>query len=202
MKPKSLNAESIHPLIAKVEVHPHLIYQNAVMSLANRRVGTAHTKDRSEVSGGGKKPWRQKGTGRARHGSTRSPIWRKGGVTFGPRTRDYSYDLPKKMKVLGLLAGVKEKAKEGRCYVMDDFNVKTGKTKESSNWMKKVSFKKPLIISDQFDGHTLRSTKNLKKLTLVTSNQVTLFDVLESHECVFTRKGYDAMIERAKKRIE
>ncbi len=195
-KGKASVGEPLDELIVNNRTHPHLLHQAVVMVEANKRLGTAKVKTRAEVRGGGKKPWRQKGTGNARHGSSRSPIWRKGGVTFGPGEREYGFTLPKKMKAHALLAGIKAKARLGKFLVIDDLNVKEGKTKEMADWMKKLSLKKPLLIRESSSPLVNRSCRNIKKIKVTTSDHVAAFDVLSSDECVATRKGYEKLMNR------
>lgn len=122
--------------------NPDLVHQVVVSMQSNARFGTAHTKDRSEVSGGGKKPWRQKGTGRARHGSSRSPIWRSGGVTFGPRSdKDYTKAIPKKMRVKALYTALSRKLKDGEIIFVDNLNISEPKTKDADQILKGLSSK-------------------------------------------------------------
>ena len=177
-----------------------LVHQVVTSMLANRRQGTAATKGRGEVRGGGKKPWKQKGTGRARHGSIRSPLWRHGGTTFGPRPRDYGYELPRRMKTLALIAGLKVKAVEGKLFMIEEFASKDGKTKGMASLAAKLSLKKPIVITDHHDPMTLRATRNLKNVHLTTSDQVAPYDVLVSDECLLTKKGYSKLIDRLKAR--
>jgi large subunit ribosomal protein L4 len=154
------------------------------------------TKNRGEVSGSGKKPWRQKGTGRARAGSVRSPLWRKGGTTFGPQPRDYAYELPKRMRRLALIAGLKGKAQEGKLFLVDEITCKEGKTREFAALTDRLALKKPVVILDAPDALAARSARNLKHVVLTTSDQVAPYDVLASDECLFTKKGYARLLER------
>lgn len=195
---KTLESIPADAIISSSETHPHLLYQSAVMAQANQRVGTVKTKTRGEVSGGGKKPWRQKGTGRARHGSIRSPIWRKGGTTHGPKVRDFSYQLPKRMKLLALIAGLKDKVLEGKVYLIDEFASKDGKTKAMAGLVTKLELAKPVIITDAYDKKTLQSVRNIHNVVLTTSDQVAPYDVLASNECLITRKGYENLLKRLK----
>ena len=197
---KTVETVPIDDIIATSETKSHLLYQAAVAAQANNRVGTVMTKNRSEVSGGGKKPWKQKGTGRARHGSIRSPLWRHGGTTFGPRPRDYGYELPRRMKTLALIAGLKVKAVEGKLFMIEEFASKDGKTKGMASLAAKLSLKKPIVITDHHDPMTLRATRNLKNVHLTTSDQVAPYDVLVSDECLLTKKGYSKLIDRLKAR--
>lgn len=199
---KTIEKIPLDDIIAGSGSSPHLMYQTAVMAQANRRLGTAKVKDRSEVSGGGKKPWRQKGTGRSRHGSIRSPLWRKGGVTFGPAPRDYAYQLPRRMKTLALIAGLKVKAQEGKLFLIDEFVSKNGKTKEMFALTEKLALQKPVVITDASDALTMRSVRNLKNVHITTSEQVAPYDVLASNECLVTKKGYACLLKRLKAKVK
>ena len=193
---KATGTENLDARIAEAEHHSHLLYQYEVMYQANQRLGTAKAKDRSEVRGGGKKPWRQKGTGRARVGSTRSPLWRKGGTTFGPMPKDYGYELPKKLKKMALISGIKRKAQDSKLFMIEAFKVESGKTKDCAETLEKLRLKKPLIIRAEYDSATIRSARNIQGLRVTESRDVAAHDILASDECVMTRQGYKKILER------
>ena len=195
---KTVETLPLHELIASSETDSHLIYQAAVAAQAIRRLGTVKTTNRSEVSGGGKKPWKQKGTGRARHGSIRSPLWRKGGTTFGPRPRDYRIELSQTTRSRALVAGLKDKAKEGKFYMVEDFRSKDGKTKGMAAIITRWPCRKPVIVTEERHLETLRSVRNIPNVEIRTSRDLAAMDIFESHECVMTRKGYDRLIDRLK----
>lgn len=195
---KTIETIPVDDIIAGSDTSSHLLHQAAVMAHANRRLGTAKTKTRAEVSGGGRKPWRQKGTGRARAGSNRSPLWRGGGTTFGPQPRDFAYQLPKRMKRLALIAGLKVKASEGKLFIIEEFAAVNGKTKSIAQLTGKLCLKKPVVIIEAHDPAVVKSVRNIKRLVLTTSDQVAPYDVLASDECVMTRKGYSRLLERLK----
>lgn len=193
---KVASREALDARIAEVDYHPHILYQVERYYQANFRQGTRAVKDRSMVSGTGKKPWKQKGTGRARHGSMRSPIWIKGGVSFGPMPKDFSYSLPKKILKEALALVLKKKAKDGLLYLVEDFSVKSGKTKDCSKAVEQYGWRKPLVITQERDAMTLRSGRNISELTLTQSRGVSAHDVLFSRECVMTRGGYQHLLKR------
>lgn len=193
---KVASREALDPRIAEADYHTHILHQVERYYQANFRQGTRAVKDRSMVSGTGKKPWKQKGTGRARHGSMRSPIWIKGGVSFGPMPKDFSYALPKKILKEALILSLKKKAKDGLLYLLEDFKVSSGKTKDCSKAVELHSWRKPLVITENADAMTLRSGRNIAELTLTQSRGVSAHDVLFSRECVMTRGGYQHLLKR------
>ena len=195
-KGKVSGSEPLDARIAESETHPHLLHQYERMYQANQRLGTAKVKDRSEVSGGGKKPWRQKGTGRARVGSIRSPIWTKGGVTFGPGSRKYDFQLPAQLKQRALAAGLKRKAVDAKLFMIDEFKIESGKTKACAESLERLRLKKPVIIKEDHDEPTIRSARNIQRLRVAESRDVSAHDVMASDECVLTRAGYGRLLER------
>jgi len=158
-----------------------LVHQVMVSQMANQRQATAHTKDRSEVRGGGKKPWRQKGTGRARHGSIRSPIWKGGGVTFGPRNeRNYKKIIPKQMRRKALLMVLSEKARNDSMVLLDELKVKEPKTKEIANLLANLPCKtaKTLIALPKLDKNIIIASKNIAKINTIEARELNVLDLL------------------------
>ncbi len=183
--------------IFSVEASDNLIYQVANSQMSNRRQGTAHTKDRSEVSGGGKKPWRQKGTGRARHGSNRSPIWAGGGVTFGPRKeKRYDKKIPKKMRRKALFAVLSKKLGENKIIILDELKVE-GKTKEMAEVKKSLPIEggKVLFALPEYDKNIILASRNLKNLSVIEARELNVLDVLQRKFLVLTKKSIDKMVE-------
>jgi large subunit ribosomal protein L4 len=174
--------ESILPKeVFDVKMNPDLIHQVVVSQMANRRKVIAHTKDRGEVRGGGRKPWRQKGTGRARAGSIRSPLWRGGGVTFGPRKeRVFKKEIPKKMKRLALFMVLSTKAKNNFLILLDKLKQETAKTKEISNILKKLPLKEKnsLIVLPEMDKKIILATRNLPKIKTIQAKDLNPLDLL------------------------
>lgn len=160
----------------------HAMYEACKAYLASQRRGTASTKTRSEVRGGGRKPWRQKGTGRARHGSTRSPIWVGGGVAFGPKPRDYSYRIPKKMKRLALKSALSSKAGEAKLHIVEDFSFSEPKTKNMENILNVLGLKgkKTLLLLPSADENLLKSSRNLPYLTVKRAKDINCYEILNS----------------------
>src|SRR5690554_5291602 len=154
---------------------------------ANNRLGTHSTKTRGEVRGGGRKPWRQKGTGRARHGSTRSPIWVGGGVVFGPTPRSYSYRLPKKARRAALKSALSAKAAAGNILVLDQLSVEQPKTKVMVNMFKALEAKKPLVVTAEWDSNVELSTRNIPGAVVAKPAGLNVYDILNSQELIITK---------------
>src|SRR5512132_1459144 len=151
---------TLNEAIFGARTRPHLLHQAVIMQLANRRAGSAATKPKGYVSGGGKKPWRQKGTGRARAGSTRSPIWVGGGTTFGPTPRDYSYRMPRKARREALLSALSTKNREGKLIVVDKFELEAAKTKIMVRALAELKVGSAVIVVGQADEKIERSARN------------------------------------------
>lgn len=162
----------------------------------SQRQGTASTKTRGEVSGGGKKPWRQKGTGRARHGSIRSPIWVGGGVAHGPKPRPFSVSIPKKVRDLALKSALSLKAKANQIYVVDKFSPKEPKTSLAFTLIKKLGLSKPLIITAKSDETVVKSFRNIKVSNVEVALQVNPYQIVRSGNVVFLQEGLDALQNR------
>ncbi len=159
------------------EVKEHLFYEIIRAQLANRRSGTACTKTRGEVSGGGRKPWKQKGTGRARAGSSRSPVWRGGGISFGPKPRDYSYTVPKKVKRIALCSALTKKRREEKLMILDKFDLSAIKTKSFTNILDRLGNQRVLIIDDDNRNLSL-SARNVPHVKVLSPQGLNLYDIL------------------------
>ena len=194
-KTKEINAPEE---VLSYPLKEHLIYEAVVNYRANQRRGTASTKTRAEVRGGGRKPWRQKGTGRARAGSTRSPLWRSGGVTFGPKPRDYSYKMPRKAKRNALKSALAMKFAEKQIMVLDNLKFKEPKTKEGVNFLKKLKLDSVLVIDNKDNKNLFLSLRNIPKVKAVDFNQINIYDVLNHKSLVFTEKAFESLMERLK----
>ena len=168
------------------EVKPHLLYEVVKMQLANRRAGTASTKNRSQVRGGGKKPWRQKGTGRARAGSIRSPLWKGGGVTFGPLPRNYSYRLNRKVKKLALRTALSIKLKEDKLLILDNFNLPEIKTKAFITTLSRLDIKDAFIIDDN-NLHLEKSARNVPFVKVLRPGGLNVYDILRYDKLIITQ---------------
>jgi large subunit ribosomal protein L4 len=189
---KNINNEKIGEVelpesIFGVEVKPHILHDIVKMQLANRRSGTACTKTRAEVSGSNAKPWRQKGTGRARSGQKRSPLWRGGGTVFGPKPRDYSYKLPRKVRQLGLCMALSSRFAEDNLLVLDDFQMEQIKTKDFLSVMKKFAFDNALIVVDGGNGNLEKSSRNVPGYKVLPTIGLNVYDVLLHRKLVLTK---------------
>lgn len=196
---KKIEKFKLNPNIFNAEINKPLLHQAVVMYLANRRQGTASTKTRAEVRGGGRKPWRQKGTGRARAGSIRSPLWRGGGIVFGPHPRDYSFSMPKKMKRAALLSSLSAKTKDNGIVVLEkDPEFSQPKTKEMAKILTvlKVHGKRNLYVHIKTEGNLFRSCRNIKGLTLRLCNDFNTYDVLSNTNLLFSRETHDCIVKR------
>ena len=160
------------------EVNRDAIYEVVRMQMASRRMGTASTKGRSDVRGGGKKPWRQKGTGRARAGHSRSPIWRGGGIIFGPTPRSYSYKLPKKVRRVALISALSMKLKEEKMIILRDFPMEEIKTKRFREVIERFGLSKVLFVIDGSQPILEKSSRNIKEVKMVRSEGINVYDLL------------------------
>ncbi len=175
------------------EVKPHLIHEVVKMQLANRRSGTAATKNRSAVRGGGRKPWRQKGTGRARVGTIRSPLWRGGGVVFGPVPRDYSYKVPKKVRRGALRSAILLKAQDGKLRVVDKFEVPEAKTREFVKIQKGLSAQDALFVIKERDEALERSSRNVPGVKVLVVEGLNVYDIMRYDTLVITREALEKL---------
>ena len=163
------------------EINEAVIYDVIKMQMAARRSGTASTKTRHDVSGGGKKPWRQKGTGRARAGTTRSPIWRGGGIVFGPHPRDYSYSIPKKIRRKALICALSMKLKQDKMLILKDFPMGKISTREFKGVVDLFGLKKALFVLDKDNTNLQKSSRNIKNIKMIRSEGINVYDIL-NHE--------------------
>lgn len=172
------------------------LHQTAVSQAARRRQGTASSKDRSEVKGGGGKPWPQKGTGRSRHGSTRSPIWVGGGATFGPHPRDFSTKVPKKMRRAALKSALSDKVNEGKLIVVDDFAIDTPQTKKVAALLEKLKVNGgALIVSEQPDLNIIKGARNLPRVKTTLARQLNVLDILTYNYLVMSKAALQQVEE-------
>ncbi len=180
-KGKEVGEARLPKEIFDVKMNSDLVHQVVLSQTANRRQKTAKTKDRSEVRGGGKKPWRQKGTGRARVGSIRSPIWRGGGVTFGPTTEKvFKKRIPKKMRKKALFMVLSAKAKENLLLVLDNLKIEKPKTKSMTEILNKLFLKKGsgLVVLPQMDKNIIKSTRNIPRVSTIQAKDLNVLDLL------------------------
>lgn len=182
-----------------VAANPAVLHEAVVMHLANRRRGTHDTKTRAEVSGGGRKPWRQKGTGRARHGSIRSPIWRGGGIVFGPHPRDYGYRLPKKVRRLALKFALSEKVRAGELVVIDTFALPAPKTKEALRFLARFEASGGALLVGAAPSREMKlAVANIAGVKFVPVTNLNVYDILRYPKLIVTREAL-ARIEEALK---
>lgn len=178
-------------------VHDAVVHQAVVMYQANARQGTASTKDRSLVSGGGKKPWRQKGTGRARAGSIRSPLWKKGGIIFGPKPRDFSMRVPHKVRVAALRESLNAKFLSHELICVDQLDIVSGKTKDFAKVLENLKIKgRVLALLDGVDNKTFLASRNIAGLTLNRASDVHARDILSNHHLLVTKTALDTLLKR------
>ena len=177
-----------------VEVNEHLVHMAVVSQLANNRQGTQKAKTRSEVSGGGRKPWRQKGTGHARQGSTRAPQWTGGGVVFAPVPRDYSFKMNKKEKRAALKSALTSRVEENKFIVIDEINFEEAKTKNFANILKNLDVSKALVVLEDDNKNAELSARNIADIKTAKTNTINVYDILK-YNTVITTKAVVAKIE-------
>jgi large subunit ribosomal protein L4 len=195
---KKISELNIPKEIFAYPVKEHLLYEAVINYRANQRRGTASTKTRAEVRGGGRKPWRQKGTGRARAGSIRSPLWKKGGVTFGPKPRDYSYSLPKKAKRNALKSALSMKFTEKQILILKALDFEEPKTKVGAKLLEGLKLDSALIVDYHQNKNLFLSLRNIPKVKVVDFNHVTVYDVLNYKWLVFSQKAFESLMEKLK----
>ena len=186
----------LNEAIFGAKTRAHLLHQTVVMQLANRRAGSASTKSKGWVRGGGKKPWRQKGTGRARAGSIRSPIWVGGGTTFGPVPRDYSYRLPRTARREALLSALSLKNRDGKIIVIDKFELEEAKTKLMVRALAELKVESAVIVISQSDAKIERSARNLSKVKVLRVEGVNVYDLLRYDHLILTQEALRRLEER------
>jgi len=190
IKGENIGEVSLRDSIFNTKVNKYLVHQAVKRYLANRRRGTASTKNRSEVRGGGAKPWKQKGTGRARAGTNSSPIWVGGGIVFGPTPRNYSFSLPKKMKVAALKSALSDKLENKEIIIIDKLSLKENKTSKMVEILKNLqAFKKPLIITEKEDNIIALSVRNIKGVQVLPVSKINTYDLINHKKIIITKKA-------------
>ena len=187
MEGKEVGTMELSDAVFGVEVNEHLVHLAVVQQLANNRQGTQKAKTRSELSGGGRKPWRQKGTGHARQGSTRSPQWTGGGVVFAPTPRDYSFKLNKKEKRLALKSALTSRLQENKLIVVDELKFDEVKTKNFKQVMDNLKVEKGLVILAENDANTVLSARNLASIDTTLTSQINVYDIMKAGTIVLTK---------------
>lgn len=194
MEGKEVDKIELNDSIFGVEINEHLVHMAVLQQLANKRQGTQKAKTRSEVRGGGRKPWRQKGTGRARQGSTRSPQWTGGGVVFAPTPRDYSFKLNKKEKRAALKSALTSRVVENKFVVVDELKLDEIKTKKFVEVLKNLNVEKALVVLNDMDEKVIASAANIPTVKTTQTNELNVFDVLK-YDTVVVTKAAVATIE-------
>jgi large subunit ribosomal protein L4 len=179
-----------------VSARPHLLHQAVIMQLRNRRAGTAATKSKGFVRGGGKKPWRQKGTGRARAGSIRSPIWVGGGTIFGPQPRDYSFRMPRKARREALLSALSLKKQEEKLIILDKLELEEAKTKLMARALAELNVQSALIVVPQADVRIERAARNLPKIKVLRVEGLNVYDLLRYDHLILMEGALKLLQER------
>ena len=187
MEGKEVGSLELHDAIFGVEVNEHLVHMAVLQQLANNRQGTQKAKTRSEVSGGGRKPWRQKGTGHARQGSIRAPQWKGGGVVFAPVPRDYSFKLNKKEKRAALKSVLTSRVQENKFIVVDELKMDEIKTKTFKGVLDNLNAEKALVVLNDMDANVIASAKNIPTVKTTQTNELNVFDVLKYNTVVVTK---------------
>ena len=192
---KEVGSIELNDAVFGVEVNEHLVHMAVVNQLANNRQGTQSAKTRSEVSGGGRKPWRQKGTGHARQGSTRSPQWTGGGVVFAPKPRDYSFKMNKKEKKLALLSALTSKVADNKIVVLDEFKLDEIKTKKFAEVMNNLKVDKALVVIEGENKNVVLSGRNIPTVKVSATNEINTYDVLKYETLVVTKAAVEKLEE-------
>ena len=178
---------ALNDKIFDVKVNNALLHEAVVMQLASKRLGTSAVKNRAAVSGGGKKPWRQKGTGQARHGSRRSPIWKGGGIVFGPSPRDYDYSLPKKARRQALKSALTAKVQAGELIVVDLLKLTEPKTKNMVEILNNLKANKALIVTAESEENLFKSARNIPGVAMLATEGLNIYDILAHDQIIITK---------------
>ena len=195
MEGKEVGTMELNDAVFGVEVNEHLVHLAVVRQLANNRQGTQKAKTRSEVSGGGRKPWRQKGTGHARQGSTRAPQWTGGGIVFAPKPRDYSFKMNKKEKRIALLSALSSKVAESKIVVLDEFKLDEIKTKKFVEVMNNLKVENALVVLEGENKNVVLSGRNIPSVKVTATNEINTYDVLKYTTLVVTKAAVEKLEE-------
>ena len=195
MEGKEVGTLELNDAVFGVEVNEHLVHLAVVAQLANKRQGTQKAKTRSEVSGGGRKPWRQKGTGHARQGSTRSPQWKGGGIVFAPTPRDYTIRLNKKEKRAALKSALTSRVQDNKFIVVDEFKFDEIKTKKFQNVMDNLKVSKALVVLADNDQNTVLSARNIAGVKTAQAGTINVYDILKYNTVVATKAAVASIEE-------
>ncbi len=193
---KKLKSFDLEPSVFEVKENNSVVHQVVKAQMAGARSGTASTKGRAEVRGGGRKPWRQKGSGRARAGSIRSPLWKGGGVTFGPTPRDFSQKVPRKVRKLALRSILSAKARGNAIYVLDKFDLDKAATKQAKETLDKLKVDgRATVVVDDSDELAIKSLRNLPSARVIKASKINAYDLTDCASLVFTKEAIDKVTE-------
>ena len=195
MEGKEVGSLELNDAIFGVEVNEHLVHMAVLQQLANNRQGTQKAKTRSEVSGGGRKPWRQKGTGHARQGSIRAPQWTGGGIVFAPKPRDYSFKMNKKEKRAALCSALSSKVAESQIIVLDEFKLDEIKTKKFQDVLNNLSVSKALVVLEDGNKNAELSARNIADVKTAKTNTINVYDILKYNTVIATKAAVQAIEE-------
>ena len=195
MEGKEVGTIELNDAVFGVEVNEHLVHMAVVQQLANNRQGTQKAKTRSEVSGGGRKPWRQKGTGHARQGSTRSPQWTGGGVVFAPKPRDYSMKMNKREKQIAIKSALTSKVQDSKLIVVDEFKLDEIKTSKFAQILDNLKAPKALVVTKDKDEKVVLSARNIPTVKTTMTNSINVYDILKYDSLVITKDAVAAIEE-------
>ena len=195
MEGKEVGTVELNDAVFGVEVNEHLVHMAVVQQLANKRQGTQKAKTRSEVSGGGRKPWRQKGTGHARQGSTRAPQWTGGGVVFAPVPRDYSFKLNKKEKRAALKSALTSRVQENKLIVVDSLKFDAIKTKEFAKVIENLKVNKAYVVLNENDQNVVLSARNIPYVQTALTNTINVYDVMNGGTVILTKDAVKTIEE-------
>lgn len=192
---KEVDSIELNDSIFGVEINEHLVHLAVLQQLANKRQGTQKAKTRSEVSGGGRKPWRQKGTGHARQGSIRAPQWKGGGVVFAPTPRDYSFKINKKEKALAIKSALTSRVEANKLIVLDELNFGEIKTKNMVNVLNNLKLNKALVVTGEKNENVILSARNIEGVRTSVSNSINVYDILKYDTLVLTKDAVQKIEE-------
>ena len=195
MEGKEVGKMDLNDAVFGVEVNEHLVHMAVVQQLANKRQGTQKAKTRSEVSGGGRKPWRQKGTGHARQGSTRAPQWTGGGVVFAPVPRDYSFKMNKKEKRLALKSALTSRVQENKFIVIDEIKLDEIKTKKFQEILNNLKVNKAMVILEDNDKNVVLSARNIPDVITAQTNTINVYDIMKYSTVIATKAAVEKIQE-------
>lgn len=195
MEGNEVGTMELNDAVFGVEINDHLVHMAVVSQLANKRQGTQKAKTRSEVSGGGRKPWRQKGTGHARQGSTRAPQWTGGGIVFAPTPRDYSFKMNKKERRLALKSALTSRLQENKLVVLDDLKLDEVKTKAMQNVLSNLKLNKALVVTKENDNNVVLSARNIPGVQTALTSTINVYDILKYNTVVLTKAAVEAIEE-------